>query len=346
MESTSAQSDLFPENLFSCSYPTVEHTPLLVTPHKKKMDLIAWATGHQKDIAKAIQQHGAIVFQGFDLNSGNFPDAFKAITGSAPAPYKGDSPREKVQGNIYHSTSVADDHVIPLHQEVAAKRESMPEHIAFFCDVPPQPGTGQTTLGDVKAVTKAIQASAPDIWKLLVTKKLTYTTRLLPQGTWRTAWIQRLNPSHATVGGYFGTEDRSKIQKICQDDGSTCTWDDGWAIVRREGVPATIEFDGAPQFGNQIHLDKFSPTLCGGRLKYGLARLFLYQTSQSNQYDVEWADGTPIGTDVGERLLSIIQKHEIVRTWKKGDLTVLDNRAMMHGKRPHQGDRRILVAMA
>lgn len=340
-------SDHFSATLFDCYYQTENLTPLVVAPKKASIDLVEWANNHREGIAEEIKGHGALVFHGFILTQEIFPKAFEAVTGKPPAPYKGDTPRHEVKENIYHSTAVADGQYIPLHQENSAGlRDSMPEFIAFYCATPPLKGTGQTLLGDAARITHSIQQQAPDIWELLATKELTYSARYLPSNTWYTNWIQRLNPSHATVKRYFGTEDPSEIQNICTKNRCSYRWDNGWAIVSHHKIPATISAYGTTLFCNQIHVDKFSPALCGGLFYYLVARLFLYPTLQSTPYDVQFEDGTPLTTDIGTRLLTILKKHAIARDWEANDLMVLNNKTMMHGKAPHKGERRILVAMA
>ena len=37
---------------------------------------------------------------------------------------------------------------------------------------------------------------------------------------------------------------------------------------------------------------------------------------------------------------------EVAFPWQAGDLLVLDNRLALHGRKPFQGDRSVLVAMA
>ena len=36
----------------------------------------------------------------------------------------------------------------------------------------------------------------------------------------------------------------------------------------------------------------------------------------------------------------------LVRPWEQGDLVVVDNLKVSHGRKPYSGDRRVLVAMA
>lgn len=336
----------FPKELFDCFFEEKTHSPLVISPHVE-IDFIPWARENQLTIAKAIHEFGAIVFSGFDLTKQNFSEAFTAITGMAPQPYKGDTPRDEVSFQVYKSTAVADGHTIPLHQEVSGgRRKDMPKYISFFCETPPEKGTGQTQVGNVKRISEEIQAVMPGLWKKMTTTTLTYTARYLPKNSWYTQWIRWLNPSHATLEKRFGTENKAEIEAKCKLEGLTCEWDRDWAVISRKGVPATIEREGQTLFCNQVYLEKLSPKLCGGWIKYIFARILLYPTARTMQFDAHFDDGTQISQSDASTLLTILEKHREGRNWKKGDLMVLDNVTAMHAKTSHVGKREILVAMS
>lgn len=336
----------FSNDTFHCYFEENTHAPLVVSPQKEGMDFIPWAKTHQHTIAKATREFGAIVFSGFNLTKENFSEAFAAVTGMPPQAYKGYTPREEVGSQIYKSTAVANGHSIPLHQEVTnGSRKDMPKNISFFCVTPPEQGTGKTLVGNVAQVSEKIERLMPDLWSQMSTKTLTYTARYLPKNSWRTKWIRWLNPSHATIEKRFGTEKREEVEEKCRLEGLICEWDGEWAIISRKGVPATIEANGKTLFCNEIHLSKFNSQLCGGWLKYIVARILLYPTSRSMQFNVQFDDGTQISRRDAGNLLNIIQEHQEGRSWKKGDLMVLDNITTMHAKTSHVGQREILTAM-
>lgn len=340
------EQSYFPREVFDCYFDKNTHSPFVISP-RSEIDLINWAQRNQQTIAKAIEEFGAIVFSGFNLTKENFSDTFTAITGRPPQVYKGDTPRDEVSFQVYKSTAVANGHTIPLHQEVSGGcRKDMPKFISFFCVTPPEKETGQTVVGNAKQVSEKIKSLMPHLWQNMSTKTLTYTARYLPKNSWYTRWIRWLNPSHATIEKRFGTEKREEVERKCRDEGLICEWDGEWAVISRKGVPATIDSNGLSLFCNQIHLDKFNPKLCGSWIMYIVARILLYPTSRSMQFDVKFDDGTEINPKDASTLLSIMQEHQQGRNWKKGDLMVLDNATTMHGKTSHVGRREILVAMS
>lgn len=336
----------FPQDTFNCYFEANTQAPLVISPHSEdEVDIIGWAKQNQTAVAKAIHEFGAIVFSGFNLSQDDFSEAFEAVTGMKPEPYKGDTPRNEIGENTYESTAVAKGHAIPLHQEVAG-HEDMPQYISFFCVTPPEEGTGQTQVGNAAAISDEIERLIPHLWKRMTEQTLTYTARYLPENSWRTNWIRWLNPSHATIKQRFGTDDPKEVEEKCQQEGLTCEWDGDWVVVSRKGVPATITVNDKVLFCNQIHLDNLSPKLCGGWIYYIFAVLFLYPTQRSSQFSCDFDDRTRIGLKEAEMLLTILENHQEGRNWRKGDLMVFDNATTMHAKTIHVGEREIRVAMA
>lgn len=343
---TGIPSSYFPKDLFQCSFDDKEQFTLIVSPCSEQgKDLISWAEKNKDTVAKVREKYKAIVFSGFNLTKDNFPKAFTALTGNAPEAYKGDVPRKEVSWQVYQSSATANV-PIPLHTEVATGyRKNRPKYISFFCVTPPKEGTGQTVVGDMKEISEKIKKQMPHLWILLLTKKLTYIARYLPENSWLTKWIRWLNPSHATIKKRFGTENKEEVEKKCQQEGLTCEWDGGWAVISRKGVPGTINVQNKEMFGNGIALDKLNPKLCGGWLLYIIVRIILYITPRMMQFDVKFDDGTPISIKDASQLISILKEHEKVRSWKKYEMMLLDNEFVAHGKRRHLGTREIIVAM-
>jgi hypothetical protein len=340
------EQNYFPNEIFNCYFENKQNLPLIVSP-RSKMDLVDWAEKNQITIAKAVKEFGAVVFSGFDLVKQDFSKTLKAITGKSLQVFKGDSTRDEVAPQVYKSTVVAEGHSIPLHQEDAGGyRKNMAKYIAFFCVTPPTINTGHTLVGNVRLISRKIQALMPKLWLQMKTKNLTYTARYLPEDSWRTKWIRWLNPSHATIEKRFGTKNRNEIEAQCRKEGLTCEWDGDCVIVSRKGVPATIDVDGETLFCNQIHLNRFNPELCGGLIFYIFARILLYLTERSMQYNVKFDDGTEINRGDAGRLVTVLREHQAGRNWRKGDLMVVDNVTTMHGKSPHKGPREILVALS
>ncbi len=59
-----------------------------------------------------------------------------------------------------------------------------------------------------------------------------------------------------------------------------------------------------------------------------------------------FGDGTEIPISDLEAVRAAYRRTEVVFPWHAGDVLILDNVLAMHGRKPFEGDRRVLVAMA
>eukprot|EP01018_Ginkgo_biloba_P040845 Gb_33797 [translate_table: standard] len=57
-------------------------------------------------------------------------------------------------------------------------------------------------------------------------------------------------------------------------------------------------------------------------------------------------DGTEIADEVVKGCAAIIEEESTQFPWQKGDILVLDNHAVLHGRRPSKPPRKILVSIS
>lgn len=58
-----------------------------------------------------------------------------------------------------------------------------------------------------------------------------------------------------------------------------------------------------------------------------------------------YGDETPIPRKYLDKLIDVIDKEEISLVLEEGDLLLVDNFQVSHGREPWEGDRQILVSM-
>jgi hypothetical protein len=59
-----------------------------------------------------------------------------------------------------------------------------------------------------------------------------------------------------------------------------------------------------------------------------------------------YGDGSPIEFSVLEEIREAYRRETVSFSWQEGDLLMLDNMLVAHGRNPYVGRRKILVAMA
>jgi hypothetical protein len=62
-------------------------------------------------------------------------------------------------------------------------------------------------------------------------------------------------------------------------------------------------------------------------------------------YNTYYGDGTPIDDSIIAEIREAYRQETILFPWQHGDLLMLDNMLVAHGRSPFVGPRKILVAM-
>lgn len=338
-------ADLFPDGTVVCNNAeTRTGYPIIISPAcGTSIDLVTWAEGHQQELLNAIHNVGALLFRGFQITEERIPEAFQAAFAIAPTEYLGDTPKERLSDKapIYKSSALAPRVHLPLHQEASSSNRYMPLIQTFFCAIPPEPGTGRTTLGDTRSITEDYIRTSPDRWARMQSTTLTYEARYLPQETCfqnlSTKWTKLLNPSHATIFQRFGTVDKEEVEAECSKQGLAYHWEwSGALLVSKRNVPATIVHNGTTLLCNQLYTT-INPKLCGGWGSYLAARTLLYPLSL--QLNAIW-DDTQAGITNADAasMLEVLERHEEGIDWQEGDWLCLNNITFMHGKTPHSDE--------
>lgn len=139
----------------------------------------------------------------------------------------------------------------------------------------------------------------------------------------------------------FQTDDKAEVQRFCDEAHITCEWRGEELRTRQvcQGV-ATHPRTGAVAWFNQAHL--FHPTALRERVRKTLFDLF---GQEGLPRYACYGDGSPIADEDLAAIRDAYQAEMVNVAWEQGDVLVLDNMLVAHGRRPFTPPRRILVAM-
>ena len=77
-----------------------------------------------------------------------------------------------------------------------------------------------------------------------------------------------------------------------------------------------------------------------------MREVFLAELGQENlPYNTYYGDGSPIEDSVVEEIRNAYRHETVSFPWEKGDLLMMDNMLVAHGRNPFSGARKIVVAM-
>jgi alpha-ketoglutarate-dependent taurine dioxygenase len=299
--------------------------PLLVTPAAEGVDLVQWAARNRSFIDEELPRHGGILFRDFRLREpADMERVIAEISGAALEYRERSSPRSAVHGNIYTSTEHPPSQPIFLHNE-NSYQQVWPLKIFFFCHTP-APAGGATPIADCRRVLARIDPAVRD--------------RFVAKG-----WMVQRNfgdgfgLSWRTV---FQTEDRGQVEEHCRANGITCEWRDGDRLRTRAVRPALARH---PRSGEAIwfnHLTFFHVSTLEPLVRELLLEELEESELPANSY---YGDGTPIEDGVVEHLRQAYRQETVAFAWERGDLLLLDNMLVAHGREPFNGERKILVGM-
>lgn len=325
---------------FRTSFITKEEVPLVLEPRNKSIsykESLNEIRKHQEYLKAAVLKNGGILFRNFPFTTvDHFSEALEAINAGECLDYiGGDSPRIKIKGNIYTSTEAPPSFKIPLHNELSFVK-NFPSHIFFFCERPSLTG-GETILGDCRKIYKAID---PAVRARFSEKKLQYVSRYYYKSK-----VMDLIKGHKTWINVFETEKKDEVEKKCLENEFSFAWRKNDWLEIRQIRPALLKHPQTKEdlWFNQVHLYDFSPKLLGWKNYVG-AKLF-YSRKHTKLHDIYYGDNSKIARNDIYHVLDVLDRHTIAFKWQQGDLLMLDNRLLMHGRAPFTGKRRVLAAM-
>jgi alpha-ketoglutarate-dependent taurine dioxygenase/aryl carrier-like protein len=315
------------QELLTAGYLNPDHSfPLVLNPAVKDLDMSAWLKENRDYIEGKLLEHGAILFRGFDVGSiSEFEQAVRGISPELLEYRERSTPRTQLGGNIYTSTEY------PAHQNIAYHNEfsyayTWPMKICFHCVQPAAEG-GETPIADSRRVFQLI---APEIRDRFIERGVMYA-RNYGAGidlTWEEA---------------FQTTDRAMVEDYCRNAPMEFEWGENNRLRTRQVRPAVMKHPrtGEMVWFNQAHLFHVS-NLADDVRRSMLAALQEDDLTRNAFY----GDGSPIEESALDEIRAAYDRASASFPWQKGDVLLLDNMLMAHGRGSFLGARKIVVAMA
>ncbi|MES2740506.1 MAG: TauD/TfdA family dioxygenase [Pseudomonadota bacterium] len=276
--------------------------------------------------AAALASAGGVLFRGFSVPTPLEFKKFAASFGLPLASYEfGSTPRSKVFAGVYSSTEYPAHQSIPLHNEQSYTRQ-WPSLIWFHCIKPSLTG-GATPIADSRLVYQRLPAALRDEFarrELLYVRN--YSVALdLP-------W-QRV----------FNTDQRPQVEAYCAANGIEWEWKADDELRTRQRCQAVLQHpvSGDSVWFNQAHL--FHESANDPALRASLLQAVGYDNLPRN---VCFGDGGAIADELLDTIRAVYQRTAVAFPWQAGDVLMLDNLLVAHGRQPFTGERKVIVAMA
>jgi alpha-ketoglutarate-dependent taurine dioxygenase len=237
----------------------------------------------------------------------------------------GSTPRSRVTEGVYTSTEYPPHQHIPQHNEMAYT-DRWPRRLWFFCARPAEHG-GTTPLSDARAVLARLD---PALRRRFEADGVLYVRNynLGVDLTWQQA---------------FDTQDRAEVERRGRELGIALEWGPDDLLTTRQVAQATTRhrITGEPVWFNQAHL--FHISALEPAVQEALLGAFGQDGLPRNAY---YGNGAPIEASALEEIRGVYRELQREFPWQSGDVLVIDNVLMTHGRTPFRGPRSILVAMS
>lgn len=296
-----------------------------LTPAADLGEAIGWLSAHRDDLIARAETHGAVLFHGFPLTTAEDFDAFVGAFALPNFPYD-ESLSNAVRVNrtprVFTANEAPPSVAIHLHHEMA-QTPVYPSHLFFFCEQPAAVG-GATPICRSDVLWGRLSARCPDFARDCEAKGLRYTNVMPsaddPGSGMGRSWQSTLRADHRDVAE-------------CRLRGLGYTWEwlsDGSLRAITPVLPAVRHLpDGRTSFFNQL-----------------IAASQGWSDSRNDPSKaITFGDGSPldrasalIAAELGEALSFDIP-------WGRGDVALVDNFLVMHGRRTFSGTRKVLASL-
>jgi alpha-ketoglutarate-dependent taurine dioxygenase len=277
-------------------------------------------------VERYLPEHGAVLLRGFSKPEVSGFHDFATSFGHQLLAYDfASTPRSRMGDGVYSSTEYPAHQWIPQHNEQSYTLR-WPLKIWFYCDVPARQG-GETPISDSRVLHRRID---PTIRRRFAEKHLMYV-RNYDDGL-DVPWEQ-----------VFRTSNRADVEAFCRSQQIAYEWLDSGALRTRQVCQseATHPRTGDVVWFNQAHLFHISS------LPPALREALLAAVAEEHlPRNVYYGDGTPIEDGVLDEIRGIYRESMMSFAWCEGDILMLDNMLIAHGRAPFAAPRRVLVAMA
>ncbi|ABC62837.1 TauD/TfdA family dioxygenase [Erythrobacter litoralis] len=288
-------------------------------------DLAGFLSANKAAVDEALDFAGALLFRGFDVPD---PQAFDAVVesyGEEGFTYEdslSNAVRTNVTPRVFTANEAPPETEIFLHHEMA-QTPLYPSKLFFYCEIAAGEG-GATPLCRSDWVLERLEQ-----------RDETLVERFAEQGVRYTNVMPSADDAGSGQGRSWGSTlsaaTREDAERRLAELGYDWEWQDDDALRATTPVLPAIRTlpDGRRTFFNQ------------------LIAAFRGWADRRNDpsKSVTFGDGTPITGEQMAEAIALADELTYDLAWQQGDVALVDNFLVMHGRRPFRGKRRVLASL-
>lgn len=296
--------------------------PLIIEGEGSLADFVAV----QKDTIDAqLAKAGAILFRGFDVSDADAFDAAVVAYGEENFAYSeslSNAVRVNVTERVFTANEAPPSTSIYLHHEMA-QTPIFPSKLFFYCEIAPGEG-GATPLCRSDWVADRLAATDPDLLTDFSGKGVRYTNVM---------------PADDDAGSGQGRSWRSTLSAETRED----------AEQRLQSLSYEWEWQSDDSLRATTPVLSALRTVGEGRDVFFNQLIAAFRGWKDSRNDpaksIAFGDGSPIAAEDMDHVIAIADDLTVDLEWQAGDVALVDNMLVMHGRRPFAGKRRVLASL-
>ena len=290
-------------------------------------ELVGFAAARRRSILGRLAEHGAVLLRGL---SGRGAEALaqvaQALELSLMEYQDRAAHRTRIAGRVFSAADYPPSHELFLHNE-ATYALRFPATLLLHCIHPAEEG-GATPLADAARIAARL---APELVRAFAARGVRYV-RNFGTGSFGPSWQDA-----------FQTGDRAELERYCREAGIELAWHGGDRLRTRQTRPALIRHPHTRQLVWFNHAAALHVTTLPPRVRRSVLALFDDESYPCNTY---YGDGGAIEAAELDAIRAAYLGEARVFDWRAGDLLLLDNLRVAHGRHAYRGRREILVGLA
>lgn len=284
-----------------------------------------WVRGRRGDLLEKSSQHGAILFRGFPLVTAEDFDAFVTAFDLPNFTYYeslSNAVRVNKTPRVFTANEAPPDVTILLHHEMA-QTPIYPSRLFFFCEQAATEG-GATPICRSDVLWERLAARCPEFARDCEAKGLKYTN-VMPADNDPTSGMGR--GWQSTLRSQTPADAENRLKGL----GYSWEWLPGECLKATTPLlPAVYRLpDGRKSFFNQL-----------------IAAFKGWKDTRNDPAKaITFGDGSPLDREAVNIAAELGEELSFNVPWQAGDVTLVDNFVVMHGRRTFRGTRKVLASL-
>ena len=284
-----------------------------------------WIAAEREALLESLSQHGALLFRGFgvetDADFDRFIRAFE-LPNFTYAESLSNAVRRNRTERVFTANEAPPGVSIFLHHEMA-QTPIFPSKLFFFCEHAEMTG-GATPLCRSDVLLTRLAAAKPEFVAACEEKGVRYSNSMPFE-------------DDATSGQGRSWRSTLSVESVAQAEAKLTTLGYSWEWqaddvlrVTTPALPAVRALDD----GRRVFFNQLIAAFRGWK-----------DARNSAERSICFGDGSPI--DAADMAVAIALADELSfdTPWQAGDVALIDNFLVMHGRRPYEGERRVLASL-